>query len=130
MFGAGRRIMELATQDSFYARIGGAPAVAAAVAALYRAILGDDRLAGYFAGTDVDELKDHMAALLSQVLGGPAHYTGRDLQTAHLGLGITPAHYDLVGAYLVGILAASGADDEVLGAVRGILAAVAADVID
>ena len=121
--------MSVSTQESFYARIGGAPAVAAAVDALYRVILGDDRLSGYFAGIDLDELKDHMAALLSQVLGGPEQYTGRELQTAHLGLDITPAHYDLVGAYLVGILAASGADDEVLAAMRGTLASVAADII-
>jgi len=121
--------MNVSTQESFYARIGGAPAVAAAVDALYRVILGDDRLSGYFAGIDLDELKDHMAALLSQVLGGPERYTGRELKTAHLGLGITPAHYDLVGAYLVGILAASGADDEVLAAMRGTLASVAADII-
>jgi hemoglobin len=129
MFMRGRHTMSVSTQESFYARIGGAPAVAAAVDALYRVILGDDRLSGYFAGIDLDELKDHMAALLSQVLGGPEQYTGRELQTAHLGLGITPAHYDLVGAYLVGILAASGADDEVLAAMRGTLASVAADII-
>ncbi|MEV0900265.1 group 1 truncated hemoglobin [Actinoplanes sp. NPDC049802] len=112
-----------------YTRTGGGPAVATAVDALYRLILGDDRLSGYFAATDLPRLKGHMVALLSQVLGGPQDYTGRDLRGAHVGLGITPADYDLVGAYLLGVLAGLGVDDEVLGAVRGVLGSVADDVV-
>ncbi|GIE86190.1 group I truncated hemoglobin [Actinoplanes regularis] len=115
---------------SFYARIGGQPAVTAAVDALYRVVLADDRLVDYFDGSDLDHLKSHMVALLSQVLGGPAEYSGRDLRGAHFGLGIVPEHYDLVGAYLIGVLAGLGVDDEVLTAVRGVLAASAADVVE
>ncbi|BCY12219.1 hypothetical protein L3i22_073070 [Actinoplanes sp. L3-i22] len=102
----------------------------AAVDALYRVVLGDDRLADYFDELDLDHLKGHMVALLSQVLGGPAEYSGRDLRDAHFGLGIVPEHYGLVGAYLLGVLAGLGADDEVLAAVRAILAASAADVVE
>ncbi|GAA0457431.1 hypothetical protein Aca07nite_69940 [Actinoplanes capillaceus] len=112
-----------------YTRIGEGPAVTAAVDALYRVILGDHRLSGYFAATDVPRLKEHMVALLSQVLGGPQDYSGRDLRGAHFGLGITPADYDLVGAYLLGVLAGLGVDDEVLAAVRGVLTSVADDVV-
>ena len=112
-----------------YARIGGEPAVSSAVDDLYRVILADDRIRGYFVDTDISTLRGHMAALLAQVLGGPRHYTGRDLRGAHLGLGVTSAHYDLVGAYLVGILAGLGADDGSLSAVRSTLTTVAADVI-
>jgi truncated hemoglobin YjbI len=114
--------------DSFYARVGGEPAVTEAVNRLYRVILADDRLAPYFTHVDIGQLKTHMVALLSQVLGGPAAYSGRDLRMAHTGLGITREHYDLVGAYLVGVLAGLGVDDEVLDAVRGVLAASADDV--
>lgn len=115
---------------SFYARVGGQPAVTAAVDALYRVVLGDDRLTDYFDGSDLDRLKGHMVALLSQVLGGPAEYSGRDLRGAHFGLGIIPEHYDLTGAYLIGVLAGLGVDDEVLAAVRAVLRESAADVIE
>jgi hemoglobin len=114
---------------SLFDRIGGQPAVATAVDALYRAILGDPRLAGYFKDVDVALLKRHMVALLSQVLGGPEDYRGRALRAAHAGLGITGAGYDLVGAYLIGILATLGADDEVLTAVRGVLRSTEDDVV-
>ncbi|MEV6342541.1 group 1 truncated hemoglobin [Actinoplanes sp. NPDC051851] len=116
--------------DSFYARIGGETAVRAAVDALYRVILGDERLAEYFDGVDLDHLKQHMVLLLGQVLGGPADYAGQDLRGAHFGLGITGEHYELVGAYLIGVLAGLGVDDEVLRSVRGVLTSVAADVIE
>jgi hemoglobin len=114
---------------SFYERIGGEPAVSEAVDRLYRVILADDRLSPYFGHADLAQLKGHMIALLSQVLGGPADYSGRELRAAHTGLGVTPEHYDLVGAYLVGVLAGLGADDEILDAVRGVLAATAGDII-
>ena len=114
--------------DTFYARVGGEPAVTSAVDLLYRVILADDRLTPYFDGVDIGQLKTHMVALLSQVLGGPSEYSGRALRLAHAGLGIAREHYDLVGAYLVGVLAGLGADDDVLDAVRGVLAASAADV--
>ncbi|MEU4688861.1 group 1 truncated hemoglobin [Actinoplanes sp. NPDC023714] len=115
--------------DTLYARAGGAPAVTAAVEALYRVVLTDDRLSPYFAGVDIPRLKDHMTALLTQVLGGPSAYTGRDLRLAHARLAITPPHYDLVGAYLIGVLAGLGADDELLAAVRGVLAGTEADIV-
>jgi truncated hemoglobin YjbI len=116
------------TNVSFYARIGAEPAVTEAVDRLYRVILADDRLSPYFDGVDIAQLKLHMIALLSQVLGGPEAYSGRALRLAHAGLDITREHYDLVGAYLVGVLAGLGADDEILDAVRGVLAATADDI--
>ncbi|MEU4564263.1 group 1 truncated hemoglobin [Actinoplanes sp. NPDC023936] len=115
--------------DTLYSRIGGGPAVGLAVDALYRVLLSDDRLAGYFDGIDLDRLKRHMSALLSQVLGGPADYTGRALRAAHARLAVTQAHYDLVGAYLVGVLAGLDVDDEVIASVRKVLAGVSADIV-
>ncbi|WP_305787219.1 group I truncated hemoglobin [Symbioplanes lichenis] len=103
--------------------------VTTAVDALYRAVLSDSRLAGYFTGVDIEGLKQHMSALLTQTLGGPAGYTGRDLRTAHAGLHVSAGHYALVGAYLIGVLSAMQAGDDVIGEVRGILAAVEPDVV-
>src|SRR3954469_8842099 len=119
---------EEATVDSFYVRVGGEPAVTEAVNRLYRVILADDRLSPYFEHVDIGRLKSHMVALLSQVLGGPEAYSGRDLRMAHAGLGISRERYDVVGAYLVGVLAGLGVDDEVLDAVRGVLADSVDDV--
>ncbi|GIF20712.1 truncated hemoglobin YjbI [Actinoplanes tereljensis] len=113
---------------SLYARAGGEPAVTEAVNRLYRVILADDRLQPYFVGVDLPRLKSHMVALLSQLLGGPESYSGRELRAAHAGLDIAQEHYDLVGAYLIGVLAGLGAEDDLLSAVRSVLAATAEDI--
>jgi hemoglobin len=91
------------TTGSMYERAGGGPAIREAVDRFYHRLLADPELASYFAG-DLTELKRHQAALLSQVLGGPSAYTGRDLAAAHARLNITPEQFQKVVFYLVGTL--------------------------
>lgn len=88
---------------TMYERVGGAPAIREAVERFYRRVLEDPDLVGYFP-PDLTGLKAHQAALLTQVLGGPSAYAGRDLGAAHTGLNITPEHFQKVVFYLVGTL--------------------------
>ena len=104
------------TEMSMYERIGGAPALREAVDRFYRRLLEDPELAGYFTG-DLTGLKQHQAALLAQVLGGPSNYGGRDLATAHASLGITTEHFQRVAFYLVGTLWELGAPMDIIMAV-------------
>jgi hemoglobin len=96
-----------------YDRIGGAPAIREAVDRFYRRLLDDPELAGYFEG-DLSGLKRHQAALLTQVLGGPVQYEGRDLTEAHESLAIPKAHFQRVVFYLVGTLWELGAPMDVI----------------
>jgi len=114
---------------SFYDRVGGAPAIKEAVERLYRLILGDPELAGYFDNVDMPKQKAHLAALLAKVLGGPDGYAGRDLAVAHEGLGITVEHYAKVGGYLVGVLRELGVDEDIVAAVAATLAAVRDQIV-
>lgn len=104
------------TTTSMYERIGGGSAIQEAVDRFYRRLLADEDLAGYF-GDDLTELKRHQAALISQVLGGPANYGGRDLRAAHAGLNITEEHFRKVVFYLVGTLWEMGAPMDIVMAV-------------
>src|SRR3569833_2029273 len=99
----GRTHNVTATEKTMYERIGGAPALREAVDRVYRRLLEDPELAGYFTG-DLTGLKQHQAALLAQVLGGPSNYGGRDLAAAHASLGITTEHIQRVAIYFVGLL--------------------------
>jgi hemoglobin len=114
---------------SDYDRIGGAAAVRTVVDRFYELILEDDRLVGYFTDTDLPRLKRHQALLISQVLGGPAAYDGRDLREAHAGRGITPDHFGLVVDHLVQALQEAGVEAEVIGRVGAILAEAEGDVV-
>ncbi len=118
------------TPASHYDRVGGKPAIREVVEQFYARVLDDDELAPYFTDADVTEVKRHQVLLLSQVLGGPAEYDGRELGAAHRGLGITSDHYDKVVGHLVAVLTDLGADDELLAAAGGVLAGVRADIVE
>ena len=118
------------TPESHYDRVGGKPAIREVVEQFYARVLADDELAPYFADADVSEVKRHQVLLLSQVLGGPAEYDGRELGAAHRGLGITSDHYDKVVGHLVAVLTELGADDELLAAAGGVVAGVKADIVE
>jgi hemoglobin len=113
-----------------YDQIGGAPTVKLAVDRFYDRVLADAELAPYFASTDMPRQKAHMAALLTKVLGGPDGYNGRDLKTAHQGMGITDHHFGLVGAHLVAVLNELGAPPEIVTGVTDVLTAVKGDVVE
>jgi hemoglobin len=105
---------------SDYEIIGGGSAVSAVVNDFYGRVLGDSQLAPYFEEVDLARLKRHQVLLVTKLLGGPDNYTGRPLDEAHDGLGIT--HDDLaavVSHFAAAMKAAGAADDIVLRAVRG-----------
>ena len=89
---------------SIYDQIGGTAAVAAAVDDLYARIAADPELASYFDDVDMERLKRHMRAFLTMALGGDRVYQGRDLRSAHTGLGITDADFDRMAVHLAGAL--------------------------
>jgi len=93
---------------SIYDQIGGIAAVGAAVDELYARVLGDPQLTPYFAGLDLERQRQHMRAFMATALGGTHAYRGRDMATAHAGLGITARDFDRVASHLAGALRTLG----------------------
>lgn len=110
-------------ERSDYAAVGGGPAIAAVVDRFYQLVLGDDRLRGFFNGVEMVRLKRHQVALVSQVMGGPVAYAGRDLRAAHEGMGISREDFAAVAGHLVTALTEAGVEhaiiDRVVTAVAG-----------
>lgn len=100
------------------------------VGRLYEVLLDDPEVSGYFEGVELHKLRSHMAALLSQVLGGPAEYTGRELGQAHAGLGISDADYSRVGAHLVAVLGEFDVPADIVEQVGGVLESVRASIVE
>jgi hemoglobin len=107
---------------SIYTKIGGAPSVSAAVDKFYERVTGDPSLARYFDGVDMSRLKSHQRAFLGAALGGPETFSGRDMEAAHAGLGITADDFGRVVQHLVDTLMSLGVDDETIAAIGGALA--------
>lgn len=94
--------------DSLYKRVGGYDAVAAVVDDFVPRLAGDPKLAKFFGGHAADSLKRIRQLVVDQLcmaMGGPCIYLGRDTKTAHAGLGITAADWDIAVGHLKATLA-------------------------
>jgi hemoglobin len=77
---------EQTMQKSLYERLGGQPAVVAVVDEFVGNVAKDKRINGFFAHTDITNLKTKLVEQICAATGGPCTYTGRDMKTAHAGL--------------------------------------------
>jgi hemoglobin len=118
------------SSTSLYDTLGGAEPLKLAVDRFYVAVTTDPQLAHYFEGKDVTRIKRHQVLLLSQVLGGPAEYDGRQLGEAHRGLHVTGPDYDRVVEHLIGTLRGLDVDDTVVSAVEGVVGSVRRDIVE
>jgi truncated hemoglobin YjbI len=84
---------------SLYTRVGGQDAMVAITEDFVAAVLADRQLARFFpnasAQPGLKELKDRVAELLCEITGGPCIYRGRDMKTAHKGMGITETDWTI-----------------------------------
>lgn len=117
-------------EQSDYAAVGGAPAITAVVSRFYELVVADDRLAGYFEGVEMVRLKRHQVALVSQVMGGPVEYSGRDLRTAHQGMGISTEDFAVVVGHLVTALTEAGVEPAIIGRVGQALGGTEPDIVE
>ncbi|MDO9268789.1 MAG: group 1 truncated hemoglobin [Methylobacter sp.] len=82
-----------------YERIGGEPAVNAAVDIFYRKVLSDDRINRFFDNVDMEKQAAKQKAFLTMAFGGPHNYTGEDMRKGHahlLKMGLDDSHFDAV----------------------------------
>lgn len=93
-----------AQEKTLYQRLGGYDALAAVVDKFIGKLAGDPHLAKFFAGHgDNSKMKIRQLVVdqLCAATGGPCVYIGRDMKTAHHGLGISESDWDLSVKYLV-----------------------------
>jgi len=82
-----------AQASSLYARMGGAPVVAAVVADTIDGVVADPRLNQSFQGTNLRRVKQKLAEQLCQLAGGGCSYTGDSMRQVHAGHHIGEAEF-------------------------------------
>lgn len=119
--------MSFSQEASLYKRLGGYDAIAAVTDDFVPRLAGDPQLSKFFAGHSKDSLgkiRQHVVEFLCNATGGPCVYMGRDMKTAHAGLGITTADWDLSVKHLTATLdklkVPAKEKGEVLAAVSGL----------
>ena len=83
-------------EKSLYERLGGKPAITTIVDDFAARVAVDRRVKRFFANTDVLAFKAKLVDQFCEASGGPCKYTGRDMKTAHQGMGVTNADYEAV----------------------------------
>lgn len=85
-------------QDSLYKRLGGYDALAAVTDDFIGRLATDPTEGRFFVGLSTDSkirVRQHVIDFLCVATGGPCKYTGRDMVTAHTGLGITEEDWSI-----------------------------------
>ncbi|MEW6195376.1 MAG: group 1 truncated hemoglobin [Bacteroidota bacterium] len=93
-----------AQQKTLYQRLGGYDAIAAVVDKFIGKLATDSQLSKFFSGLSTDskmKVRQHVVDQLCAATGGPCVYIGRDMKTAHHGLGISESDWNLSVKYLV-----------------------------
>jgi hemoglobin len=85
---------------ALFARLGGDPAVKAAMRAMYDRIFNDPKLAPVFERVNQPRHVESATKFVAAATGGPEPWTGRDIGDAHRNLGITDDQFDRVAGHL------------------------------
>jgi hemoglobin len=83
--------------ESLYKRLGGYDAIAAVTDEFVGRLVNNKTLARFFTGASTNSknrIRQLVVDQLCAVTGGPCVYIGRDMKTAHAGMGITEADWN------------------------------------
>jgi hemoglobin len=113
-----------------FERLGGASAITAVVEDFSARCAQDARIDAKFARTDIPRLKKMLIDQVTQASGGPATYTGRDMKTAHLDMGVTTGEFNALVEDLVATLNKFGVGEAEQEELLGILGPLKSDIVE
>lgn len=117
-------------EKSLYEQLGGADAIEAVVAGFYERMLADPEILPFFRGVQMSHQHQKQVAFFTQALGGPQIYHGKDMVTAHKGMGIRDRHFDLLVKHLTATLREAGVDEGKIGQILGLLGPLRAQIVE
>jgi len=118
---------------SLYKRLGGYDALAAVTDDFVGRLAADPSLSRFFVGHSTDSLhkiRGHIIDFLCVATGGPCTYSGRDMKTAHAGLGITGADWDASVKHLVETLDKFKVPEKEKGEVLAAISGLKKDIVE
>lgn len=116
--------------NSLYARIGGQPAINAAVDLFYTKVLADKRVNHFFEDVNMRRQHNKQKAFLAAALGGPVPYEGRGMRKAHADLHLTEAHFNAIAEHLQATLTELKVEKKLIAEVMAVVATTKNDVLN
>lgn len=96
--------MEATQATTLFNRIGGMPAVNAAVDIFYAKVIADDQVNHFFRHIDIQKQSGKLKAFMAFAFGAPLPYSGKSLRDAHQHMHLTELHFNTVAEHLVSTL--------------------------
>jgi hemoglobin len=121
--------------DTLYKSLGGKKAITAVVDDFVGRVAADDRINSFFKATASDPkrlatFKKNLVDQICEAAGGPCKYKGKDMKTAHAGMGIASADFDALVQDLVASLDKFMVKDGDKQALLGVLGPMKKDIVE
>lgn len=119
--------------SSLYQRLGGYDAIAAVTDDFLGRLMADPALSRFFQGVSADSgkrIRQHVVEQLCAATGGPCVYLGRDMKTAHRGLGISEKDWNASLVHLTATLDKFKVPAKEKGEVLGAIASMKGDIVE
>ena len=121
--------------DTLYKSLGGKKAITAVVDDFVGRVAADTRINSFFTATAADpnrlaKFKKNLVDQLCEAAGGPCEYKGKDMKTAHAGMGITSPDFDALVQDLVASLDKFMVKDGDKQALLGVLGPMKKDIVE
>jgi hemoglobin len=121
-------------QKTLFEKLGGKPAVEAAVDLFYDKIIADERINYLFADIDMKRQRAKQKVFLTYAFGGAPNYSGKSMRAAHQRLveekGLNDSHFDAVAENLQETLEDLGVPGDLVAEVMAIVASTREDVLN
>ena len=120
--------------DALYKSLGGKKAITAVVNDFVGRCAMDTRINAFFKDTAADpkrlqKFKESLVDQICEAAGGPCKYKGKDMKTAHAGLGISSADFDALVQDLVASLDKFKVKEADKSALLGVLGPMKSDIV-
>lgn len=119
--------------NSLYKRLGGYDAIAAVTDDFVGRLVNEPLIAPFFKGHSQATLANIRQRVIEQVCaatGGPCLYTGRDMKTAHKGLGITEEQWNVSVRHFTATLEKFNVPAKEKSELLGIIGGLKADIVE
>jgi len=119
--------------STLYERLGGEPAINAAVDLFYDKVIADSRINHFFSDTDMARQRGHQKMFLTFAFGGMPNYSGKGMREAHAplvkNLGLNDDHFDAVIENLGAALQELDVPAELIGEAAAVAESIRDDVL-